>query len=112
MLRALAAAVIGALLGIAGAYVQSVGSWTLLPWALGGIAIGYVSPKRGAMFTGAAYGFALAFAFMIAAYTGAAPVRTRLPAFALLGLVGAVCGAVLSLAASSMRARTARSVNQ
>jgi hypothetical protein len=107
----LGAAVVGALLGIGGAYVQSLGSWTLLPWAIGGIVIGYMSPQRRAWLAGAAYGFALAFAFMIAAYTGAAPVRTRLPAFALLGLVGAVCGAVLSFAASAMRARRARSAN-
>ena len=83
-----------------GAAVGSFGGpvFVLIPWALIGLAIGFlcISAKVAAI-NGALYGFALAYAFMIAGYQGAAPLATRLLPFAVLGLVGAVCGALLTL---------------
>ncbi len=85
-----------------------LGIWTLVPWALAAIAIGYWCGKRHAMLSGAVFGFALSFAFMLFNYTGSAPVMSRFPGFALLGLVGAACATVLAFVGSSARARFGR----
>src|SRR5690349_9145779 len=95
MLGLLLALAGGAVVGLAGANATTLGFWTLLPWALGGFVTGYVVRRRPAL-TGAVYGFALSFTFMISVYTGAASVTSKVPYFLLLGLVGAACGAVLA----------------
>ncbi len=87
---------IGALLGIIGSRYLFVGSWlSLIPWAIAGLAIGYWGNLRESLVNGGAYGFALAFVFMIAGYTGSASLVSRLPFFALLGVFGGLCGLVL-----------------
>lgn len=91
------AAAFGALLGWLGAHATVLGSWTLLPWGIGGVAVGYRARSRPAL-AGATYGFILSFCFMLGVYSGTASVLSRVPFFALLGLVGAVCGAVAALA--------------
>jgi len=44
---------------------------------------------------------------MIAVYTGTAPVMTKLPGFAVLGIVGAICGAVAAMVGARLSARNA-----
>jgi hypothetical protein len=91
----------GSLLGFIGSRVLFVGSWfSLIPWGIVGLAIGYWSQKREAMVNGSCYGFALAFVFMIAGYTGSASLVSRLPFFAILGIFGGFCGLILGLAGS------------
>jgi hypothetical protein len=95
MLIIVIAAGFGALLGWLGAHA-TLGWFTLLPWAFGGLVVGYAARARPAL-AGALYGFALSFVFMLGVYTGKASVLSRLPFFAALGAVGAVCGLSLSL---------------
>ena len=98
MLKTALSIIVGALLGIIGARYVFVGSWlSLMPWGIVGLAIGYWGDRRAAMTNGAAYGFMLAFAFMVAGYSGTASLLSRLPFFAILGLFGAICGFVLGL---------------
>jgi hypothetical protein len=103
VLRWLVAAVLGVLLGIGGARYQQLGLWTLLPWGLAGVFVGSTPSRRRSLLAGAVFGFVLVFTFMIAAYTGVPSVRTRLPAFAVLGLFGAACGLVLGAIGSTVR---------
>jgi hypothetical protein len=100
--RSLVAALVGIILGITGSRFLFIGSaLSLIPWGIAGVLIGLWCPTyRGAIANGALYGFLLAFTFMLAGYTGSAPVFTRLPFFALLGIVGAVCGIGLGLIGS------------
>lgn len=97
----------GAALGWLGAHATSLGWWTLVPWAIGGGAIGYAARRRPGV-AGAAYGFVLAFVFMLSVYTGKASVLSRTPFFALLGIVGAVCGSAIALVAHWIAERGAR----
>ena len=91
----------GSLLGLIGSRVLFVGSWlSLIPWAIVGLVIGYWSQKREALINGGCYGFALAFVFMIAGYTGSASMVSRLPFFAILGIFGGMCGVILGLSGS------------
>ena len=100
--KSLVAALVGIALGIIASRYLFVGSaLSLFPWAIAGLLIGLWCPTyREAIAIGALYGFLLAFSFMLAGYQGTAPVLTRLPFFALLGLVGAVCGIGLGLIGS------------
>lgn len=104
--------VVGVVLGVVGARLLFVGSWlNLVPWSVAGAALGaWPRREREAARVGAAYGFGLGFAFMIAGYAGAASPLSRLPAFAIVGMVGAVCGAALAaLSASIVRLTHRRS---
>jgi hypothetical protein len=95
--RVAGAIVVGALLGVLGSRYVFVGSWlNLIPWALAGLALGARSRKSEWPMVGGTYGFALSFVFMLAGYNGRASWVTRVPAFAVLGMVGATCGLVLS----------------
>jgi hypothetical protein len=95
----------GAALGVIGSRYLFVGSWlSLVPWGIVGLALGLWEPRpRPALLNGALYGFALAFAFLIAGYSGSASLLSRLPFFALLALFGAFCGAALGWVGSWVR---------
>ncbi|HEY3341405.1 MAG TPA: hypothetical protein VGK81_05280 [Anaerolineae bacterium] len=97
MKRLILSAFIGVVLGVVGARYLFVGSFlSLIPWGLAGLLIGYWAGRpRVALANGGLYGFAVAFIFMLAGYQGEAPIISRIPFFALLGLVGAICGIVL-----------------
>jgi hypothetical protein len=103
----LAAALVGALLGFLGARVLWVGSGlSLVPWAVVGAAIGaWGRSKRQAAVRGAAYGFALAYVFMLAGYDGEAAIHTRLAPFLLFALFGALCGAMLAAGGAAVAGR-------
>ncbi len=109
MPRLLVAVVIGAVLGLLGPRYQSLGWYSLIPWGLAGLALGYWSPRTERFVTGALYGFALCFGFMIAGYSGAAPLVTRLPFFALVGVFGAGCGLLLTFLGHLLRTKRAGS---
>lgn len=102
-----AALAAGALLGFLGARVVLVDSGlSLIPWAIAGLVLGACCRSgREALWAGAVFGFALAFTFMTTGYDGTAPLHTRLLPFALLGVVGAICGVVLATAGQWLRRR-------
>jgi hypothetical protein len=84
--------IVGGLIGYMGGPV-----FVLLPWAIIGCLLGLYSPtKKSALCNGAAYGFSIAYSFMLAGYSGTAPITTRLAPFMVLGLVGALGGLVLA----------------
>lgn len=92
-MRLTIAVLVGAALGVVGARYLFVGSWlSLVPWTIAGLALGHIPDRRRALGIGAAFGFALFFAFMVAGYTGARPMLGRMPFFAVVGLVGAIYG--------------------
>jgi hypothetical protein len=109
-LRRGALVLLGGLLGVLGARYLLVGSgWSLLPWGLVAVLAGIsADSRRQAALDGGLYGFVLSLVFMIAGYAGEAPLAGRLPFFALLGLFGAACAAVLSLAGRLARTRIHR----
>ena len=101
----------GLVLGVVGARFLLVGSWlNLVPWSVAGAGLGaWPRRVREATLVGAAYGFGLAFAFMIAGYTGTASLVSRLAPFLIIGAIGAMCGAALAaLSASIIRLRRTR----
>lgn len=69
MLPLIAAAVVGLLLGWGGAHALFLGLWTLVPWGLAGLVLGYWVGRRRALLAGALYGFILCFVFMVAGYS-------------------------------------------
>jgi hypothetical protein len=98
------AVVAGAVLGLVGARYLFVGSWlSLIPWGIAGLALGAWCTPRASIGVGAAYGFSIVFAFMVAGYGGSAPLLGRLPAFAVIGLVGSVFGIALGLCGSYLK---------
>ena len=108
-MRYLMAVVLGAVPGVIGARFLFVGSGLgLIPWALAALALGAWCTRAQALGVGAVDGFAFAFVFMVAGYSGSSPLLGRLPAFALLGLVGAVCGLVLAWLGATVRHLTRR----
>ena len=98
--RPIAAIILGIALGLGGAHATFLGAWTLIPWGLVALAFGWRVTWPDAALAGSLYGFALAFSFMIAVYTGVDSVTRKLSGFIVLGLVGAVCGGALAVAAS------------
>jgi hypothetical protein len=103
-MQLIASLVLGVLLGILGGRFLFVGSWlSLIPWTLGGLLLGYWAGRKRWASVGAAYGFALLYAFMVAGYSGAASLVSRLPFFALIGLAGAVYGVIVAWAAARLR---------
>ena len=97
MKKVLIISLIAILLGVIGAKYIFVGSFmSLLPWGLIGLATGiYAKNSKEAITNGALYGFLLSFVFMLTGYAGTAPILSRFPFFAILGLFGAVCGVIL-----------------
>ncbi len=95
-------AVVGVVLGFVGSKFLFVGSGlSLAPWALVGLATGiYSKSRKEALIAGAVYGFILSFVFMLSGYNGNRSTFSVLPFFILLGIFGAVCGAILGLIGS------------
>ena len=104
----LSSAIVGAVLGILAAHALFLGWWTLVPWGIAGLALGYKFKERFVL-AGIVYGFALVFIFMIGQYTGERSLIGRLPAFALLALFGAVCGLILTTLGSFVKTYKIRS---
>jgi len=94
----------GTLLGFLAAQALYLGWWTLVPWGIAGLILGYRCMKGSdAMWSGLLYGFVLVLIFLIAQYTGEVSVIRRLPAFALLAMFGAACGLLLTFAGFAVR---------
>ena len=102
MTKPMTSVVVGTLLGLVGAKYLFVGSaLSLIVWGIAGLALGVWSEtNKESIKNGAIYGFFLAFMFMVFGYGGVAPLVTRVLPFAILGLVGAVCGVVLGVVGS------------
>jgi uncharacterized membrane protein YccC len=96
MSKVIIAGILGVILGAAGPYYLFMGSYSVVPWGLAAVGLGFWCAKRQALYAGAAYGFCLSFSFMVAGYTGTQSLMSRVPFFVLLGLFGAVCGIALS----------------
>ena len=105
MIKAVSALILGGILGTLGARYLFVGSaHSLIPWSLAGLLLGYwCKSRKEAVIIGILYGFALVFSFMLAGYQGVAPLVTRIAPFAVLGLVGAFCGFVLTEISVSLK---------
>jgi hypothetical protein len=97
--------VLGAALGVLGARYVLVGSgWILLPWGLVAVLVGVLTAsRRKAAVDAALYGFVLSLVFLVAGYAGTTPLGVRLAFFALLGLFGAACAAVLAIVGTVVR---------
>ena len=103
VLLALMAIALGLVLGFAPFYLQ-MGWFSLIPWVLAGIALGYVSRRdTAAAIRGALYGFVLTMTFLIAGYAGSAPVYRRLLFFAICSVFGAICGRLATAAGIALR---------
>src|SRR5205814_7096000 len=86
MPRFACATALGLLLGWAAAHILSLQWWTLVPWGLAAVALGYRANRARATIAGALYGFVLCFVFTLAGYGGAGPAITLLPIVPCLGL--------------------------
>ena len=102
MKKLLVGIVIGVVLGVVVSKYLFVGSYlNLVLWGIMEIGLGWWSGSRKeAVWNAALYGFVLSFVFMWVGYQGRAPILTRIPFFAALGVVGMACGAVLGLIGS------------
>jgi hypothetical protein len=94
--KVIIAGILGVILGATGPYYLFMGAYSVVPWGLAALGLGFWCAKRQALYAGAVYGFCLSFSFMVAGYTGAQSLVSRFPFFVLLGLFGAVCGIALS----------------
>jgi hypothetical protein len=84
-----------AVLGILAAHALFLGWWTLVPWGIAGVALGYKFSEK-FVITGIVYGFVLVLVFLIGQYTGDRPLIGRLPFFAALAIFGSFCGLILT----------------
>lgn len=102
MKKLLVAGLVGVILGGVVSKYLFVGSYlNLIPWGIVGIGFGWWSDsKKHAIRNAGVYGFVLSFVFMFIGYQGSAPIISRIPFFAVLGLVGLVCGSLLGLIGS------------
>ena len=99
MKKLIIAVIVGLLLGAVVSKYLFVGSWlNLVLWGAAGVIIGWFTRSfRESLASGAVFGFVLAFSFMMAGYSGTMPVASRILPFSILGVVGAVCGIVLTI---------------
>jgi len=89
----------GVVLGFLGSRLLFLQWATLIPWGIGGLVVGAISQdRRQALVGGAAYGFVVGFTFTAASYGGADPLLSKVPFFAIFGLVSAAFGIALTLA--------------
>src|SRR5206468_9558350 len=70
MPRLAAAGALALLLGWAAAHGLSLQWWTLVPWGLAAVALGYRANRATAVVAGALYGFVLCFVFTLATWRG------------------------------------------
>ena len=89
-------AIIAAILGMLSAHALFLGWWTLVPWGIAGIVLGYIYKEK-FVIAGIVYGFVLVFVFLIGQYTGSRPLIGLLPAFVLFSILGAICGLILTI---------------
>ncbi len=100
------AAVAGGVLGLAASQLRFLQAFTLLPWGVAALVVGYASrDTRAAIGNGASFGFVLGLLFMVGGYGGSDPVASKLPFFAVLGVVSAVAATVLSILGLGLRGR-------
>src|SRR2546422_6885824 len=97
MPRFASAIALGVLLGWTAAHFLSLQWWTVVPWGLAAVALGYRASRPTAVVAGALYGFVLCFVFTLATYGGAAPPIPLGPLFSLFGLLGGLCGFLVLL---------------
>jgi hypothetical protein len=89
----------GIVLGVLASQMLFLGVATLIPWGVAGLVVGAICRDwRQAVAAGAAYGFVLDFSFIAFDYNGADPVVTKVPFFAMIGMVRALFGLALGLA--------------
>jgi uncharacterized membrane protein YccC len=105
MVKIIVAAILGVILGATGPYYASLGWYSLVPWGLVVLAIGFWCSKPQSLYAGVLYGFCLCFSFMIAGYNGTPSVVSRLPFFILIGLFGAGCGVAVSVTGYFLKVR-------
>jgi hypothetical protein len=101
---------LGVVLGFVGSRLLFLQAATLIPWGIAGLVVGAISQdRRQALVGGAAYGFVVGFTFTAAGYGGADPLFSKIPFFAIFGLVSAAFGIALSLVGHwlTIRLRTA-----
>ncbi|MDQ6771296.1 MAG: DUF6518 family protein [Gemmatimonadota bacterium] len=108
MLKQVVALIVGAVVGAAEPRYVGLGPYCLIPWGVAALLLGLWGNKREALKSGAIYGFALSFAFLVAGYNGTASLMSRFPFFAILSLFGAVCGLALSATGHYLKLRFAR----
>ena len=97
--RSAVAVALGGVLGFLGSRLLFLAWATLIPWGIAGLAVGWsCQDRRQALVGGALYGFALGFTFIAAGYGGADPLVGKVPFFAVIGVICAAFGVVLSLA--------------
>src|SRR2546427_6868280 len=97
MPRLAAAGALALLLGWAAAHGLSLQWWTLVPWGLAAVALGYRANRATAVVAGALYGFVLCFVFTLATYGGGGPAAPPGALFSRFGVVRALFGVVVSL---------------
>src|SRR2546430_17222830 len=97
MQRLATAVALGLILGWAAAHALFLHWWTLVPWGVAALALGYRANRAGAVTAGAVYGFVLCFVFTLATYGGKAPALPRVTVFTRPGPARALCGPLLSL---------------
>jgi hypothetical protein len=106
LIAAAVAALVGAALGFLASKLPFLQASTLLPWGAAALVVGYASPSgRASAVNGAAYGFALGFVFMIGGYAGSESLVSRIPFFAILGIVSALVAVAVSVAGYLLRTR-------
>jgi hypothetical protein len=96
MFKSVVAFIVGVVIGAAGPQYVFLGTYSLIPWGLVAVALGFWGNRREALKGGAVYGFSLSFAFLITGYNGNPSLVSRFPFFVILALFGAVCGLALS----------------
>ena len=96
MFRSIVALIVGVVIGATGPQYVFLGAYSLIPWGLVAVALGFWGNRREALKSGAMYGFSLSFAFLVAGYNGAPSLVSRFPFFLILSLFGAACGLALS----------------
>ena len=94
------------LLGWAAFHAPFLGWWILIPWGAGALGLGFWLGKPRFMFAGGVYGITLSFVFIIAGYTGAAPLVTPIPIVPLLLFFSAICGSGLAMLGAYLKPRT------
>jgi Family of unknown function (DUF6518) len=109
MYKSALAVIVGIVVGAAGPKYAFLGWYSLIPWGLVAIVLGTWGNRREALKNGAAYGFSLSFAFLVAGYNGTRSLLSRFPFFVILALFGAVCGLALGALGHYLKLRFAPS---